>query len=59
MNTYMYKFLHYFIDEDDGDEDGEDFLGKAGDKAHQETALQCYSEDRDETHVQADPAPHR
>lgn len=43
-----------FIDEDKGDEDGEDFLGEAGDVAHQEAALKSH----DDHHYDDKPHSH-
>lgn len=48
-----------FVDEDDGDEDGEYLLGEAGDEAHQETALTCHNDHDDDDQPHADPhSPH-
>lgn len=36
---YLFKFSKGLIDEDDGDEDGEDLLSEAGDEANQEASF--------------------
>lgn len=48
-----------FIDEDEGYEDGEDFLGEAGDETHQEAALKGHNDHHDDDQPQANPhSPH-
>lgn len=45
------------IDEDDGDEDGEDLLGEARDEAHQEAALKGHNGHHDDDQPHSDPHP--
>lgn len=48
-----------FIDEDEGDEDGEDFLGEARDETHQEAALEGHDDQHDEDQPHSNPhSPH-
>lgn len=44
-----------FVDEDEGDEDGEDFLGEAGDEAHQEAALARHNQHHDDDQPHSHP----
>ena len=47
------------VDEDEGDEEGEDLLGEAGDEADQEAALEGHGENHDEYQPEPDPHPRR
>lgn len=42
-------------DEDEGDEEGEDLLGKSGDKADQEAALEGHGDDHNDDEPKPDP----
>ena len=42
-------------DEDEGDEEGEDLLGEAGDEADQEASLEGHCDDHDDDEPEADP----
>lgn len=42
-------------DEDEGDEEGEDLLGEAGDEADQEASLEGHRDDHDDDEPKADP----
>lgn len=44
-----------FIDEDDGDEDGKDLLGEAGDEPHQEAALKSHNDHHNDDKPHSDP----
>lgn len=52
---YLAKLDEGLADEDEGDEEGEDFLGEAGDEAHQEAAFKGHREDHDDDEPKADP----
>ena len=45
------------VDEDEGDEEGEDLLGEAGDEADQEAALEGHGENHDQDQPEPDPHP--
>lgn len=48
-----------FVDEDEGDEDGEDLLGEAGDESHQEAALAGHDDHHNDDQPHANPhSPH-
>lgn len=44
-----------FVDEDEGDEDGEDFLSKAWDETHQEAALAGNNDHHNDDEPQSNP----
>lgn len=44
-----------FIDEDEGDEDGEDFLGEAGYETHQEASLKCHDDHHNDDQPHSHP----
>lgn len=50
------EFTEGLVDEDERDEDGEDFLGEAGDVAHQEAAFHRHDDhhNHDEPHAHPD-----
>lgn len=52
---YTAEFGEGLINEDEGDEEGEDLLGEAGDKAHQEAALDCHNQHDNDDEPHADP----
>ena len=49
------ELIEGLIDEDERDEDGEDFLGEAGDESDQEAALQGHDDDDDHDQPHAHP----
>ena len=49
------EFAEGLVDEDEGDEDGEDLLGEAGDVAHQEAALHGHNDEHDDHQPHAHP----
>lgn len=59
MMFYPPQLGKRFIDEDKGDEDGEDFLGEAGDEAHQEAALKSHNDHHNDDQPHSHPhSPH-
>ena len=44
-----------FIDEDEGNEDGKDLLGEAGEESHQEAGLTRYDNHHDDYQPHANP----
>ena len=57
MTIYPPQLGKSFIDEDDGDEDGEDFLGEAWDEAHQEAALKGHNDHHNDDQPRSNPHP--
>ena len=55
--SYPAQLGEGFVDENEGDEDGEDLLGEAGDEADQEAALQGNNEHHDDDQPNAHPHP--
>lgn len=53
--VYPAKLKEGLIDEDEGDEEGEDLLGEAGDKADQEAPFKGHRDDDDDDEPEADP----
>ena len=53
--AYLGQFRESLVDEDEGDEEGEDLLGEAGNKAHQEAALKGHSDNHNEDQPEPDP----
>ena len=49
------EFAEGLVDEDEGDEDGEDLLGEAGDEAHQKAALHGHDDHHDDHQPHAHP----
>lgn len=54
-HVYPDKLDEGLADEDEGDEEGEDFLGEAGDEAHQEAAFEGHHGDHDDDEPKANP----
>lgn len=52
---YPPEFGKRFIDEDEGDEDGEDFLGESRNEANQEAALKGYNDHHNNDQPHSDP----
>lgn len=52
---YPAKLKEGLVDEDEGDEEGEDLLGEAGDEADQEAPFKGYRDDDDDDEPEADP----
>lgn len=53
--VYLVKLVKSFIDENDGDEDGEDLLGKTRDEADEETSLCCYHNQHNDDQPHSNP----
>lgn len=53
--SYTAEFGEGLVNEDEGDKDGEDLLGEAGDEAHQEAALYRYHQHDDDNEPHPDP----
>lgn len=49
------ELVEGLVDENEWDEDGEDFLSKAGDESDQEAAFHGYDDDHDDYQPHADP----
>lgn len=56
---YLAELAEGLVDEDEGDEEGEDLLGKARDEADHEAALKGHYDDHDEHQPEANPYPAR
>lgn len=56
---YLDQFGKGLVDENEGNEEGEDLLCEAGNKANQYASLEGHSEDDDEQQPEADPHPTR
>lgn len=54
-HAYPAQLDEGLADEDEGDEEGEDFLGEAGDEAHQKAAFEGHRDDHDDDEPEADP----
>ena len=52
---YPPQFGKGFINEDDGDEDGKDLLGEAGDEAHHEAALTGHNDHHNDDQPHSNP----
>lgn len=52
---YLDKFDEGLADEDEGDEEGEDLLGEAGDEADEETSLKGHCGHHDNNEPKSDP----
>lgn len=52
---YLAELDEGLADEDEGDEEGEDLLGEAGDEADQEASLEGHRADHDDDEPEADP----
>ena len=52
---YLAQLGEGFIDEDEGNEDGKDLLGEAGEESHQEAALKCHDDHHDDYQPHANP----
>lgn len=52
---YPAKLDEGLADEDEGDEEGEDLLGEAGDEADQEAAFEGHRDDDDDDEPEPDP----
>ena len=53
--THLGQFRESLVDENEGDEEGEDLLGEAWDKAHQKTALEGHGDNHNEDQPEPDP----
>lgn len=53
--VYPAKLDEGLADEDEGDEEGEDLLGEAGDEADQEASLEGHRDDHDDDEPKPDP----
>lgn len=53
------KLRKGLIDEDEGDEEGEDLLREAGNKTHQEASLKGHRNHHDNNQPKPDPHPSR
>lgn len=52
---YPAELYEGLADEDEGDEEGEDLLGKPGDEADQKTAFECHCHNHDDDEPKPDP----
>lgn len=52
---YPAEFDESLADENEGDEEGEDLLGEAGDEADQEASLEGHRDDDDDDEPKPDP----
>lgn len=55
MNGDLYELRKGLVDEDERDEDGEDFLGEAGNESDQEASFHSHDDNHD--HHQPDTHP--
>lgn len=53
--VYLDKLIEGLADEDEGDEEGKDLLGEAGDEADQEASLKGHRDDDDDDEPEANP----
>lgn len=59
MGFYLGKLGKGLVDEDEGDEKGEDLLGEAGNETHQEASLKGHHDHHDNYEPEPDPYPSR
>lgn len=54
----LYEFCECLVDENERDEDGEDFLGEAGNESNQEASFHRHNDDynHDQPYTHPDPA---
>ena len=57
VKFYLNELWKSLVDEDEGDEEGEDLLGEGGDVANHEAALRCHDDQDDEDEPEPDPHP--
>lgn len=57
--THLDQFGEGLVDEDEGDEEGEDLLSETGHETNQDASLEGHSEDNDQHQPETDPHPAR
>lgn len=57
LKPYLDQFGEGFIDENEGNEEGENLLSKAGDEANQDASLKGHGKENNEHQPETDPHP--